>query len=302
MTATILDGKSTAQTIRDEIARDVQQWVADGGCVPCLTAVLVGDDPASQVYIRNKHRACAQAGIDGRVERLPADASQARLLDLIATLNRDPGVHGILVQLPLPKTPDPAHQIDQRVILDAISPEKDVDAFSPVNVGLISQDRPRFLPCTPHGVIQLLARYDLKTAGKHVVVVGRSEIVGKPLAMMLASKTGVCGSDYANATVTVAHSRSHDLPTIVRQADFVMAAVGQPELIRGDWIRPGAVVIDVGINRVGDRLVGDVAFDEALGVASAITPVPGGIGPLTIAMLLKNTVTAAKEASLRGAS
>lgn len=295
MTAKILDGKATAQLIRDEIAVEVKSWVAAGGRVPCLTAVLVGDDPASHVYVRNKHRACEQAGIDGRIERLPADTRQSQLLDLIDSLNRDPAVHGILVQLPLPKAPDPANQIDQRAILDAVSPDKDVDSFSPVNVGLISQDRPRFLPCTPHGVVQLLARHDLKTAGRHVVVVGRSDIVGKPIAMMLASKTGVCGPDYANATVTVAHSRSADLPAIVRQGDFVIAAVGQPELIRGDWIKPGAIVIDVGINRVGDRLVGDVAFDEAAAVASAITPVPGGIGPLTIAMLLRNTLTAAKN-------
>jgi methylenetetrahydrofolate dehydrogenase (NADP+)/methenyltetrahydrofolate cyclohydrolase len=294
MTATILDGKATAKVIRDEIAAEVKTWVSGGGRVPCLTAVLVGDDPASQVYVRNKHRACEQAGIDGRVERLPADTTESQLLDLIDSLNRDRTVHGILVQLPLPKAADPSRQIDQQAILDAVSPDKDVDAFSPVNVGLISQDRPRFLPCTPHGVIQLLARNDLKTAGRHVVVIGRSDIVGKPIAMMLASKNGVCGPDYANATVTVAHSRSANLPSIVRQGDFVVAAVGQPELVRGGWIKPGAVVIDVGINRVGERLVGDVAFDEAVTVASAITPVPGGIGPLTIAMLLRNTLTAAK--------
>lgn len=295
MTAKILDGKATAQLIRDEIALEVKSWLSGGGRVPCLTAVLVGDDPASHVYVRNKHRACEQSGIDGRIERLPADTTESQLLDLIDSLNRNPAVHGILVQLPLPKSADPTRQIDQRAILDAVSPDKDVDAFSPINVGLISQDRPRFLPCTPHGVIQLLARYDLKTAGRHVVVVGRSDIVGKPIAMLLASKIGVCGADYANATVTVAHSRSADLPSIVRQGDFVIAAVGQAEMVRGDWIKPGAVVIDVGINRVGDRLVGDVAFDEAVAVASAITPVPGGIGPLTIAMLLRNTLTAAKS-------
>jgi methylenetetrahydrofolate dehydrogenase (NADP+)/methenyltetrahydrofolate cyclohydrolase len=295
MTAKILDGKATAQLIRNEIASEVRTWVNSGGAVPCLAAILVGEDPASQVYVRNKHRACEQAGIDGRVFRMPAETTQGQLLQQIDDLNRDSGVHGILVQLPLPTAADPSRQIDQRAILDAVSPDKDVDAFSPVNVGLISQDRPRFLPCTPHGVIQLLARNGLKTAGKHVVVVGRSDIVGKPIAMMLASKQGVCGPEYANATVTVAHSRSANLPGIVRQGDFVVAAVGQPELVRGDWIKPGAVVIDVGINRVSDRLVGDVAFDEAARVASAITPVPGGIGPLTIAMLLKNTVTAAKN-------
>lgn len=295
MAATILDGKATAAVIRQEIAKEVHQWVAGGGPTPCLTAILVGDDPASHVYVRNKHRACEQVGIEGRVERLPADTSHNQLLDLIGSLNHDRGVHGILVQLPLPLAADPEDRIDQRSVLDAVDPDKDVDAFSPVNVGLISQDRPRFLPCTPHGIVQLLARYDLKTAGRRVVVVGRSDIVGKPIAMMLASKEGVCGPDYANATVTIAHSRSSDLPGIVREADFVIAAVGQPEIVKGDWIKPGAVVIDVGINRVGERLVGDVAFDEASAVASAITPVPGGIGPLTIAMLLKNTLAAAKN-------
>lgn len=296
MAAQILDGKATAAAIREEIAAEVQQWVAGGGATPCLTAVLVGEDPASQVYVRNKHRACQQVGIDGRVVRLPATTTQSQLLEVIESLNADPAVHGILVQLPLPPGADPIDAIDSRKILDAVDPAKDVDAFSPVNVGLISQERPRFLPCTPHGVMQLLARYDLKTAGRQVVVVGRSDIVGKPMAMLLASKQGVCGPDYANATVTLAHSRSGDLPEIVRSGDVVIAAVGRPEMIRGDWIKPGAVVIDVGINRVGDRLVGDVAFAEAVQVAAAITPVPGGIGPLTIAMLLKNTLTAAQQA------
>ena len=297
MTAQILDGKATAKEIRDEIADEVRRWVDRGGAKPCLTAVLVGDDPASQVYVRNKHRACEQVGIVGKVERLPADATESQLLDLIGRLNADPTVHGILVQLPLPQRTDQAGDesaaIDTRRLLDAIDPAKDVDAFSPVNVGLISQERPRFLPCTPHGVIRLLARYRLPTAGRRVVVVGRSDIVGKPIAMMLAAKNGVCGPDYANATVTLAHSRSADLAEITRQADLLVAAVGRPEMIRGHWIKPGAVVIDVGINRVGDRLVGDVAFEEAAEVAAAITPVPGGVGPLTIAMLLKNTVAAA---------
>lgn len=295
MAAEILDGKATAAAIREEIRAEVSDWVRAGGPVPCLTAVLVGDDPASQVYVRNKHRACEQVGIEGRIERLPADTSQAVLLDHIQKLNADRGVHGILVQLPLPVASDPAIRIDTRTVLDAVDPGKDVDAFSPINVGLISQDRPRFLPCTPHGIVQLLSRYQLRTAGRHVVVVGRSDIVGKPIAMMLASKDGVCGPDYANATVTLAHSRSVDLPAITRTADILIAAVGRPEMIRGDWIRPGAVVIDVGINRVADRLVGDVAFEEAVAVASAITPVPGGVGPLTIAMLLRNTLEAARQ-------
>lgn len=297
MHATILDGKATAAAIRERIGQDVTRWVQSGGAVPCLTAILVGDDPASQVYVRNKHRACQQVGIDGRVERLPAETGQAELLERVRRLNADPEVHGILVQLPLPQADDPAAQIDPREVLDAIDPAKDVDAFSPVNVGLISQDRPRFLPCTPQGIVRLLAHYKLQTAGRRVVVIGRSDIVGKPIAMMLASKDGVCGPDYANATVTLAHSRSSDLPSITREADILIAAVGRPELVRGDWIRPGAVVIDVGINRVGDRLVGDVAFDEAVAVASAVTPVPGGIGPLTIAMLLQNTLDAAQRSA-----
>ncbi len=295
MAAEILDGKAIAAAIREEIRAEVSDWVRAGGPVPCLTAVLVGDDPASQVYVRNKHRACEQVGIEGRIERLPADASQAALLDRIHALNADTGVHGILVQLPLPVASDAALRIDTRTVLDAVDPGKDVDAFSPINVGLISQERPRFLPCTPHGIVQLLARYQIRSAGRHVVVVGRSDIVGKPIAMMLASKDGVCGADYANATVTLAHSRSVDLPAITRTADILIAAVGRPEMVRGDWIRPGAVVIDVGINRVAERLVGDVAFDEASQVASAITPVPGGVGPLTIAMLLRNTLEAARQ-------
>jgi len=297
MQATILDGKATAAVIRERIGQDVARWVQSGGAVPCLTAILVGDDPASQVYVRNKHRACQQVGIDGRVERLPAGTGQAELLERVRRLNADSEVHGILVQLPLPQADDPAARIDPREVLDAIDPAKDVDAFSPVNVGLISQDRPRFLPCTPQGIVRLLAHYELRTAGRRVVVVGRSDIVGKPIAMMLASKDGICGPDYANATVTLAHSRSSDLPSITREADILIAAVGRPELIRGDWLRPRAVVIDVGINRVGDRLVGDVAFDEAVAVASAVTPVPGGIGPLTIAMLLQNTLDAAQRSA-----
>ena len=295
MTSQNLDGKATAAIIRAEIAAEVQQWVSGGGSVPCLTAVLVGDDPASAVYVRNKHLACQQAGIDGRVVRLPVDTTAQQLLDVIAGLNADRQVHAILVQLPLPQLPAGGAAIDSRQILDAIDPAKDVDALSPINVGLISQDRPRFLPCTPHGIIELLARHQLTTAGRQAVVVGRSDIVGKPMAMMLASKDGARGPDYANATVTLAHSRSHDLAEIVRSADLLIAAVGRPEMILGKWIKPGSVVIDVGINRVGERLVGDVEFAAAVKVAAAITPVPGGVGPLTIAMLLKNTLLAARH-------
>ncbi|MGB1709200.1 MAG: bifunctional 5,10-methylenetetrahydrofolate dehydrogenase/5,10-methenyltetrahydrofolate cyclohydrolase, partial [Rubripirellula sp.] len=223
-----------------------------------------------------------------------AGISQQKLLETIRGLNDDPAVHGILVQLPLPTGGNGGKGFDERAILDTVAPLKDVDAFSPVNVGLLMQGRPRFLPCTPHGIVQLLHRCNLSIAGKHVVVVGRSDIVGKPMAMMLAQKNGSCGSEIANATVTIAHSRTEDLRDICKTADCLIAAVGVPEMIRGDMIREGAIVIDVGINRVGEKLVGDVAFDEAMEVASAITPVPGGVGPLTIAMLLHNTLLAAQ--------
>lgn len=294
LTATRLDGKQTAADIRSEIAAEVQRHISEGHDAPCLTAVLVGDDPASQVYIRNKERACNTAGIRGEVHRLPQATTQSQLIELIQQLNENRSVNGILVQLPLPANASGGRGFDEREVLDAIDPMKDVDAFSPVNVGLLMQGRPRFLPCTPHGVLQLLSRYKLTVAGKHVVVVGRSDIVGKPMAMMLAQRDGVCGPDYANATVTLAHSRTADLTELTRSADCLIAAVGIPQFIRGEMIRPGATVIDVGINRVDDRLVGDVAFDEASTVASAITPVPGGVGPLTVAMLLHNTLLAAR--------
>ncbi len=298
MSALILDGKATGEALRELVASDVKRWVDNGGATPCLVAVLVGEDPASQVYVRNKHRACVQAGIAGDIRRLPADTSQAELLAVVESLNRDSAVHGILVQLPLPVATDPLRQIDTRAVLDAIDPAKDVDAFSPINVGLQMQGRPRFLPCTPRGIVELLCRYELKTTGKHVVVVGRSDIVGKPIAMMMAGTDGVCGPDYANATVTMAHSRTQDLGALLKTADFVIAAVGKPQLIHGDMLKPGIVVIDVGINRVGEKLVGDVHFESAAKVASAITPVPGGVGPLTIAMLLRNTVTAAQRSTV----
>ncbi|XZE55603.1 bifunctional 5,10-methylenetetrahydrofolate dehydrogenase/5,10-methenyltetrahydrofolate cyclohydrolase [Planctomycetaceae bacterium SH139] len=288
MPARILDGKSIAAEIRAEIAQDVASWVAASGCQPTLAAILVGQDPASQVYVRNKERACQQAGIGSRLHRLDAGAGQAVLLELIQQLNEDPQVHGILVQLPLPEG------YDERQVLDAVTPLKDVDAFNPENVGLLMQGRPRFLPCTPNGVLQLLHRCQIPVAGKHAVVLGRSEIVGKPMAILLAAKTGPCGPDVANATVTIAHSRSENLSEILPTADLLIAAVGRPEMVRGAHLKPGCTVIDVGINRVGDRLVGDVHWEEALAVAGAITPVPGGVGPLTIAMLLRNTLTAAK--------
>ncbi|WP_442507191.1 bifunctional methylenetetrahydrofolate dehydrogenase/methenyltetrahydrofolate cyclohydrolase FolD [Novipirellula sp. SH528] len=294
--AEILDGKRIAAEIRSEVALDVEKLKQDLGrdVVPCLVAVLVGEDPASQVYVRNKQRACEKAGIEGRTHRLPADTSQAQLLELVAELNNDDTVNGILVQLPLPATGNGGAGFDERAVLDAVDPLKDVDAFSPVNVGLLMQGRPRFLPCTPHGIVQLLHRCNISVAGKHVVVVGRSDIVGKPMAMMLAQRDGSCGREVANATVTIAHSRTANLAEVCQSADCLIAAVGVPEMIKGNMIKPGAVVIDVGINRVGDKLVGDVAFAEAAEVASAITPVPGGVGPLTIAMLLHNTVLATR--------
>ncbi len=294
MTAQLLDGKRIAAEIRDGVGEQVREFVSAGGPRPTLAAILVGDDPASQVYVRNKERACEQAGLASRLHRLAAETRPSELLELIAQLNRDRDVHGILVQLPLPKHDDGSPRFDEREVLDAVDPTKDVDCFSPVNVGLLMQGRPRFLPCTPHGVVQLLSRCGISVAGQHVVVVGRSDIVGKPMAMMLAQRTGSCGAEVANATVTLAHSRTANLAAVVRSADCIIAAVGVPEMITGDMIKPGAVVIDVGINRVGDRLVGDVNFEQAVKVAGAITPVPGGVGPLTIAMLLSNTLLAAK--------
>ncbi|MCH9790110.1 MAG: bifunctional 5,10-methylenetetrahydrofolate dehydrogenase/5,10-methenyltetrahydrofolate cyclohydrolase, partial [Planctomycetes bacterium] len=231
----------------------------------------------------NKQRACEKAGIQSTLKRLPADTSEAELIDLVEELNADQGVHGILVQLPLPK------HITETAILDAVNPLKDVDAFHPENVGLIVQGRPRYLPCTPYGIQQMILSTQMETAGKHAVILGRSEIVGKPMAMLLIQRG--LGAD---ATVTICHSRTQNLKQIVRSADIIIAAIGQPEFVTADMVKPGAVVIDVGINRVNDKLVGDVAFESVKEVASAITPVPGGVGPMTIAMLLKNTLTAAR--------
>ena len=286
MAAEILDGKAIAKQIRDEIAVDVAEFIQNDGRVPKLAAVLVGEDPASQVYVRNKERACGKAGIESELHRLSADTSQEQLLELIAKLNKDESVSGILVQLPLPK------QIDEQHVLDAVSPWKDVDAFHPENVGLLSQGRPRFLPCTPHGVQQLLHRYNIETTGKHVVVIGRSEIVGKPLASMLVQRDSGMGPTAANATVTLCHTRTKDLKATTLQADILIAAIGKANFVTADMVKPGAVVVDVGINRTDDGLVGDVDFAAVSEVASYITPVPGGVGPLTIAMLLRNTLTA----------
>lgn len=286
MAASLLDGKAIAKQIRSETGEKVKAFTARTGLVPKLAAVLVGEDPASQVYVRNKERACERAGISSEVHRLPSAATQQELLTLISTLNHDASVSGILVQLPLPT------QIDEQVVLDAVDAQKDVDAFHPDNVGRISQGRPRFLPCTPHGIQQLLHRYDLATSGKHVVVVGRSEIVGKPIASMLAQKDSAMGPEAANATVTICHSRTKDLPAVTKTADILIAAIGRPRYITADMVKPGAVVVDVGINRTDDGLVGDVDFQPIQEVASYITPVPGGVGPLTIAMLLENTLAA----------
>lgn len=291
MPAEILDGKRIAKEIQGEIKLRVQQFVDTHGRRPVLAAVLVGDDPASQVYVRNKERACERVGIGSKLIRVPASANTQELLEIVSDLNSNPEVNGILVQLPLPEA------IDTQRILDSVDARKDVDAFHPTNVGLISQGRPSFLPCTPHGVCQILARYDIETKGKHAVVVGRSDIVGKPMAMMLASRDIGLGSKYANATVTVCHSRSQDLPGITRQADILIAAIGKPKFITDNMVKPGVVVIDVGINRTDDGLVGDVDFESVSQLASHITPVPGGVGPLTVTMLLENTLTAAKLAT-----
>jgi len=283
VSAEIIDGKALAATFREQLAQEVAQFKAESQIVPHLTAVLVGEDPASAVYVRNKQRACEKAGIQSTLKRLPAETSEAELIDLVHELNADQGVHGILVQLPLPK------HITETAILDAVNPLKDVDAFHPENVGLIVQGRPRYLPCTPYGIQQMILSTQMETAGKHAVILGRSEIVGKPMAMLLIQRG--LGAD---ATVTICHSRTQNLKEIVRSADIIIAAIGQPEFVTADMVKPGAVVIDVGINRVNEKLVGDVAFESVKEVASAITPVPGGVGPMTIAMLLKNTLTAAR--------
>jgi methylenetetrahydrofolate dehydrogenase (NADP+) / methenyltetrahydrofolate cyclohydrolase len=283
VTATILDGKRLSEQIRAEIAQDAAAFVRETGVTPCLAAVLVGENPASQVYVRNKQKACEKAGITSQLLRPPAETATEELLALIDRLNRDPAVHGILVQLPLPK------QIDETRVLEAVDPLKDVDAFHPENVGRLMQGRPRFLPCTPHGVQQMLLRSNIPIAGAHVVVLGRSDIVGKPMAVMLMQR-----GQGGDATVTVCHSRTRDLPAVTRSADILIVAIGRAKFLTADMVKPGAVVIDVGINRTDEGLVGDVDFAAVREVAGQITPVPGGVGPLTIAMLLRNTLTAAR--------
>jgi methylenetetrahydrofolate dehydrogenase (NADP+)/methenyltetrahydrofolate cyclohydrolase len=283
MTASnIIDGKAFAEGLRKDIAGHVARLKARHGLTPGLSVVLVGDDPASHVYVRNKGKATNEAGMKSDEFRLPASATQAEVLARVDALNKDPSVHGILVQLPLPK------QVDSSAVINAIDPAKDVDGFHVVNVGRLNTGQPSMVPCTPLGCVLMLKHYLGKLEGKRAVVVGRSNIVGKPMAALLLGE---------NCTVTIAHSRTADLPGEVRRADIVIAAVGKAEMVRGDWIRPGATVIDVGINRIERdgkaKLVGDVAFDEAVKVAGLITPVPGGVGPMTIACLLRNTVTAA---------
>jgi methylenetetrahydrofolate dehydrogenase (NADP+)/methenyltetrahydrofolate cyclohydrolase len=276
--ARIIDGKQIAADLRVKIAADVTR-LQGAGVTPGLAVVLVGEDPASRVYVSMKEKACAAAGIFSVEHKLAAETTERELLDLIDSLNRDEKIDGILVQLPLPD------HIDEGKVLEAILPTKDVDGFHPYNVGRLVTGNPLFQPCTPYGVMKMLEAEKVDLAGKDVVIVGRSNIVGKPVALMCLAE---------HATVTICHSRTRDLADKVRKADVVIAAVGRPEMIKGDWIKPGAIVIDVGVNRVGDKkLVGDVDFAGASERAAAITPVPGGVGPMTISMLLFNTVVSA---------
>jgi methylenetetrahydrofolate dehydrogenase (NADP+) / methenyltetrahydrofolate cyclohydrolase len=280
----LIDGRAFAAKILAEVTSEAAALKAASGLVPGLAVVLVGEDPASQVYVRNKARTTLEVGLHSVEHRLPAETAEADLLALVASLNADPAIHGILVQLPLPK------HIDSTRVLDAIDPDKDVDGFHVINAGRLATGLPGLVPCTPLGCLLMLKAELGDLSGLRAVVLGRSNIVGKPMAALLLRES---------CTVTIAHSRTRDLPAVCRQADILVAAVGQPEMVRGDWIKPGATVMDVGINRVpGEsgktRLVGDVAFAEAQGVAGRITPVPGGVGPMTIACLLRNTITAAK--------
>ena len=290
MTARIIDGKAVAEEVRAGVARDVAAMKRAHGVVPGLAVVLVGEDPASQVYVRNKAKQTAESGMASFEHKLAVSTPEADLLALVARLNADNAVDGILVQLPLP------NHIDAKKVIEAIDPAKDVDGFHPVNAGRLAIGERALVPCTPAGCLILARKVTDKLAGMEAVIVGRSNIVGKPMAQLLLAQ---------DCTVTIAHSRTRDLPAVVARADLVVAAVGRPEMVRGDWIKPGAIVIDVGINRVDagggkSRLVGDVAYAEASARASAITPVPGGVGPMTIACLLKNTVEAA--AARRGLS
>ncbi len=290
MTAAIIDGKAIAADIRERVADGVKALASEGGPTPGLAAVLVGDNPASQTYVRMKRKKSAEVGIDSFAHELPADSSQEEVEALVEQLNADPKVHGILVQLPLPDG------LDEEAVLARVDLNKDVDGFHPINIGRLAQKgrEPAFVPATPAGCITLLKHAGAELEGANAVVLGRSNIVGMPAALLLVKE---------NATVTICHSRTKDLAQVCRGADVLIAAIGRAEMVRGDWIKPGAYVIDVGINRVDDasrkhgyRLVGDVAFDEAVEVAGAITPVPGGVGPMTIAGLLQNTLAAAQRA------
>jgi methylenetetrahydrofolate dehydrogenase (NADP+)/methenyltetrahydrofolate cyclohydrolase len=287
--SSVIDGKAVATSVLEECRAEVQE-LKSKGITPGLAVVLVGDDPASKVYVGSKVRTCGDLGLYSRKIELPATTTQEELVAVVRELNADPAVHGILVQSPPPK------HIDEEAVIRTIDPRKDVDGFHPENVAKLALEDPTgFVPCTPAGCMRLLAASGVKTAGAEVVVIGRSMIVGKPMALLLMAKG-------ADATVTVAHSRSKDLPAICRRADIIIAAVGRPEMVKADWVKEGAVVIDVGINRIDDpstkkgyRLVGDVAYDEVAPKCSAITPVPGGVGPMTIALLIKNTLQAARQ-------
>ncbi|HWE08838.1 MAG TPA: bifunctional methylenetetrahydrofolate dehydrogenase/methenyltetrahydrofolate cyclohydrolase FolD [Solirubrobacteraceae bacterium] len=284
MAATMIDGKAIAQQVRTEVHDAIEAWVADGGRRPGLATVLVGDDPASAVYVGGKQRACAEVGIVGFAHELPANTSEPEVVALLHELNADDRVSGILLQLPTPDHIDGSH------LTTLLDPAKDVDGLTPVSAGLLAKGLPGLRPCTPAGVIELLRRYDVVMEGAEAVVVGRSDLVGKPVAALLLAE---------NATVTTCHSRTRDLPGVCRRADILIAAVGRPGMIRGDWIKPGATVIDVGINRTESGLVGDVDFAAAAEIAGRITPVPGGVGPMTIAMLLGNTLAAARAQTER---
>lgn len=278
--AAILDGKATALSVRKGLRPRIAA-LKEKGIEPALTVVLVGDDPASAIYVRNKEKMCERLGIKSGIVRMNAQTTQQELVDVIRNLNNDPAIHGILVQLPLPG------HIDEVAVLNEVSPEKDVDCFHPVNAGKLLRGEKGFLPCTPAGVMRILAEYGIDVSGKEAVVIGRSNIVGKPLAIMLLQK---------NATVTVCHSRTKDLPEVTRRADILIAAIGRARFITADMVKPGAVVVDVGVNRVAEnKVVGDVDYDAVEGVASFITPVPGGVGAMTIAMLMENTVFAAEQ-------
>ena len=288
--AKILDGTALSKEIQREVAAGVEEMQQKHRVTPGLAAVLLGDDPASAIYVRNKRRACEQVGMFSEAFELPSSTTESKTLQLVEKLNRDPRFHGILIQLPLPS------HINEKNVIQALDPAKDIDGLHPYNVGLLVQGRPDFVPGTPAGIQQLLLRNGYDPAGQNVVVCGRSDIVGKPLAILLMQR-----QDGANATVTVCHTRTRDLPSVTRQADILVAAAGQPKMITADMVKEGAVVIDVGINRVEDssrksgyRLVGDVDFEAVSEKAEAITPVPGGVGPMTIAMLLVNTLTAAR--------